>query len=147
MPRGSLFLYSIGRERKFSDRSESSARNYIDDSRYHARIYDAPCGTWRPLFVIKDGIGDIFDDRTQALAGVLLYEDWEQKDALIEAEIEASLKYIITDGNPDNIPVPVLIYLGESGHPIYVGFHLSADFINARSDLKIIVYRSEPAGD
>lgn len=93
-------------------------------------------------------MGDIFDDRTQALAGVRLYEDWEQKDALIEAEIEASLKYLNTDGNPDNIPVPVLIYLGESGYPIYVGFHLSADFINARSDLKIIVHRSEePTGD
>lgn len=117
------------------------------EGQYRARIHDAPFGRWRPLFVMKDGLRGLFDSRGQALAGVQLYEAWEQRGALIEAEVAALLEYIMKRGSPDSIPVPALVYLGNTGQDLYVGFHLPADFIKARSDLKIMVYRTEKPVD
>lgn len=109
---------------------------------YNVRIYDAPAGGWRILFVQKEGAIGAYTAYDDATAGVQIY-DRADKTVLFEAELEVYLRSARTGIALDGCGLPSLVRFGEPDHYTYATFTLSEDFIVERSDLMIIGYKGE----
>ncbi len=108
---------------------------------YSVRIYDAPAGGWRILFVRKEGAIGTYTTYDDAKAGVRVY-DRSDKTVLLEAELDVYRQAARTGVALGGCGLPSLVRFGEPAHCAYAAFILSEDFIR-KSALKIIGYRGE----
>ncbi len=105
------------------------------------RIFDAPAGGWRTIFVEKDGLIVRYESRDDALSGVRIY-DGADKTALFGAEFEVYLEAAAT-GMPLSVcGLPSLVRFGEPGRYIYATFTLAERFIR-QSTHHIIGYKDD----
>jgi len=112
-----------------------------DGEELSVRIYDAPAGGWRLLFVQKDGAIARYTRKDQALAGVQIY-DRSDKAALFDAEMEVYLASAHTGRPLGECGLSSVVRFGEPDHHVYATFTLPEDFIR-RSGLKIIGYKGQ----
>lgn len=110
-----------------------------DGEELSVRIYDAPAGGWRLLFVQKDGAIARYTRKDHALAGVGIY-DCSDKTALCDAEIEVYLASARTGRPLGECGLSSVVRFGEPDHFVYATFTLPEDFIR-RSSLMIIGYK------
>lgn len=105
------------------------------------RIFDAPAGGWRTIFVEKDGLIVRYENRDDALSGVRIY-DGADKTMLFGAELEVYLE-AATTGRPLGVcGLPSLVRFGEPGHYFYATFTLTEWFIR-QSTHHIIGYKDD----
>ena len=114
---------------------------FRDAEELGVRIYDAPAGGWRTLFVQEDAAITRYTDDKRALAGIRIY-DAADKTVLFAAETEVYLKAARTNEPLGQCGLSSLVRFGTADHYVYVTFILPEVLIR-QSALKIIGYQAQ----
>lgn len=105
------------------------------------RLFDAPAGGWRTIFVEKDGLIVRYESRAEACSGVRLY-DGADKTTLFAAELAVYLEAAAT-GRPLGVyGLPSLVRFGAPGHYVYATFTLGEGVLR-QSTNHIIGYKND----